>query len=727
MENKKSPKKIIGAVCLSVSQKFNFPVVLLRLVLVVVSFFFFWEIVSLYVILWMMQPFKSKQTPLYNDDLKGVDANLVQEKRSQTSLFPKQTETPSSVLTIMLFVGLIGFVGPFGVLATIIDLGDDAFSGSFNSRSLIDSYFLIFYVKSTSYNFLLAIFLSFIAWTVKKKQIPFMRVFELLAVSHIVFTPFLFFTFLFTIVPIESNIMGFIVFPVFILASLLGYIIFAFFFTRKLKKHDSQSYSTSNTFLYILFAILIGSNLHIIKSSKSVEIISFKHEDFSWGINKIATSRGDAIFEKNSDPKYAYIRFNGSSVEDTNSITLANSHYSMYTEMETVIPINHYILKRLRNIQDSSWPNIVSQDEITTIINNKKDTIYRLPRNLPAQSIFLDSTILDKSIFNTIVGDLIEYSSGPYPFKTNRELIYLEAVALGREPSKIARIYKNAANVQIIVDSLGNVIDNKYANDWNYKNNILGYIQENKFIISERNMDLWWTDYNDLDIRDYSTYKNTDGKSILDLYRIFDRIECSTNIDTAVKNCKDLYTLHLINKENKGVPSSIDQLSNLSTLRARNVSVGVLPESLCSLKNLNSITFINIDSVVFPSCIGKMRLEFVTLNSCNLNKFPTSLLNVKTLIELDITGNRIFEIPGKTGLSRLKMDYQKELQLPQAIIDDSSFELTLVTYSSSDTKKAQNLLNNSGRFYVVEGSEEDLNNSYEGVIWYIEQREDNRN
>ena len=122
-----------------------------------------------------------------------------------------------------------------------------------------------------------------------------------------------------------------------------------------------------------------------------------------------------------------------------------------------------------------------------------------------------------------------------------------------------------------------------------------------------------------------------------------------------------------------------------------------------------------------------MRLEFVTLNNCNLNKFPTSLLNVKTLIELDITGNRIFKIPGKTGLSRLKMDYQKALQLPQTIIEDSSFELTLVTYSSSDTKKAQNLLNNSGRFYVVEGSEEDLNNSYEGVIWYIEQREDSRN
>ena len=79
------------------------------------------------------------------------------------------------------------------------------------------------------------------------------------------------------------------------------------------------------------------------------------------------------------------------------------------------------------------------------------------------------------------------------------------------------------------------------------------------------------------------------------------------------------------------------------------------------------------------------------------------------------------------GLSILKMDYQKELKLPQVIIEDSSFELTLVTYSSSDTKKAQNLLNSSGRLYVVEGSEEDWNNSYEGVIWYIEQREDSRN
>ena len=721
MENKKRPKKIIGAVCLSVSQKFNLPVMLLRLVLVVVSFFFFWVIVPLYVILWIVQPFKSKQMPLYNDDLKGIDANLL----------PKQTETPSSVLTIMLFIGLIGFVGPFGVIATVFVLGDDAFSGSFNSRSLIDSFFLIFYVKSTSYNFLLAIFLSIIAWIVKKKQISFMKVFELLAASHIVFAPFLLFTLLFTIVPIEGNIMGFIVFPVFILASLLGYIIFAFFFARKLKKHDSQSYSSSNTFLFRTFAIasllIIGVNLNIKESSKSVEIISFQHEDFSWGINKIATSRGDAIFEKNSDPKYAYIRFNGSSVEDTNSITLANSHYSMYTEMETVIPINHYILQCLRNIEDSSWPNMFSQDEITAIINNKKDTIYRLPRHLPAQSIFLDSTILDKSIFNTIVGDLTEYNSGPYPYETNRELIYLEAVALGRDPSKIPRVYENDANVQIIIDSLGNVIDKKYENDWNYTNNVLGYIQENQFIISESNMDLWWTDYNDLDIRDYSTYKNTDGKSILDLYKSVDRIECSTNIDSAVKNCKDLFTLNLINQENKGVPSSIDQLSNLRTLFARNVSVGVLPESFCSLENLHSITFINIDSVVFPLCIGKMRLEFVTLNNCNLNKFPTSLLNVKTLIELDITGNRIFKIPGKTGLSRLKMDYQKALQLPQTIIEDSSFLLTLVTYSSSDTKKAQNLLNNTGRFYVVEGSEEDLNNSYEGVIWYIEQREDSRN
>ena len=202
MENKKRPKKIIGAVCLSVSQKFNLPVMLLRLGLVVASFFFFWVIVPLYVILWIVQPFKSRQMPLKNNDLKGIDANLL----------PNQTETQSSVLTIMLFIGLIGFVGPFGVIATVFVLGDDAFSGSFNSRSLIDSFFLIFYIKSTTYNFLLAIFLSIIAWTAKKKQIPFMKVFEFLAASHIVFAPFLLFTLLFTVVPIEMNIMGFIVF-----------------------------------------------------------------------------------------------------------------------------------------------------------------------------------------------------------------------------------------------------------------------------------------------------------------------------------------------------------------------------------------------------------------------------------------------------------------------------------------------------------------------------------
>ena len=104
MENKKSSKKIIGGVCLTVSQKFNFSVILLRLVLVIVSFFLFWVSVPIYIILWILQPFKSRHLPVQPNGVQDADLTIEMSSRpyepsSKPSSRPSQTVV--CVLTFM--------------------------------------------------------------------------------------------------------------------------------------------------------------------------------------------------------------------------------------------------------------------------------------------------------------------------------------------------------------------------------------------------------------------------------------------------------------------------------------------------------------------------------------------------------------------------------------------------------------------------------------------------
>ena len=82
MQNNITPKRVIGGVCVSISQKFNLPVIWVRLGAVIITFFF-WPALAIYIILWVIKPFKSKQVPIHNDDLENIDDDLVAEKSLQ--------------------------------------------------------------------------------------------------------------------------------------------------------------------------------------------------------------------------------------------------------------------------------------------------------------------------------------------------------------------------------------------------------------------------------------------------------------------------------------------------------------------------------------------------------------------------------------------------------------------------------------------------------------------
>ena len=78
-------------------QKFNFSVILLRLVLVIVSFFLFWVSVPIYIILWILQPFKSRHLPVQPNGVQDADFTTEMSSRpyepsSKPSLKPDNSE-----------------------------------------------------------------------------------------------------------------------------------------------------------------------------------------------------------------------------------------------------------------------------------------------------------------------------------------------------------------------------------------------------------------------------------------------------------------------------------------------------------------------------------------------------------------------------------------------------------------------------------------------------------
>ena len=535
MENKKSSKKIIGGVCLSVSQKFNFSVILLRLVLVIVSFFLFWVSVPIYIILWILQPFKSRHLPVQSNGVQDADLTTEMSSRpyepsSKPSSRPssRPSQTIVCVLTILLFFGLIAFIGPFGIIAALVEFGDytDYWDGFFLPRG---AFFLNFYVLSASYNVFLAVLISAITWLAKKRQIPFIKLFEYSAYSHIVFAPFLLFTLFFTYASGGFETFTIIALPLYFLSVIGGYILMFVLFKKKHKKYDPKKHTSSISASLISFGIasafLIGINIYSkendTRTKKIFDVFSYNHDGFSWGMYKLPKDKGAVKFSY-----HPYIKFKGSSTIDTISIKLTDSHYNMYTEMDTVIPVNDRIVGLHKGYYNPSESNVVT-------LFNGRDTIYRMHQNFKEiLSIYTDPIKFDRTILTIMAQDIMQDN-----FKL-LENSFLEALVLGMPPAKKTLIFSNSESETIQIDSSGKVFiyvnqvpqekDSIQKNTSNYdreeemvtayetlydgdKEQLMGYFLENVYFITNY--------YARSEFFDYKAFINENGQSILEEYQ----------------------------------------------------------------------------------------------------------------------------------------------------------------------------------------------------------------
>ena len=112
-----------------------------------------------------------------------------------------------------------------------------------------------------------------------------------------------------TIIPVEENIKGFIIFPAFILVSLAGIVGFLIFFIIKLIKAKKENNNGSKIKLLAPYGIAIVALLILqvginTKGTTDIDIISFEHENFTWGIQQKKNSKLGMINQRERNAPY---------------------------------------------------------------------------------------------------------------------------------------------------------------------------------------------------------------------------------------------------------------------------------------------------------------------------------------------------------------------------------------------------------------------------------------
>lgn len=124
------------------------------------------------------------------------------------------------------------------------------------------------------------------------------------------------------------------------------------------------------------------------------------------------------------------------------------------------------------------------------------------------------------------------------------------------------------------------------------------------------------------------------------------------------------------------ISSFPDNVYNLTKLKyfevLRTHGFTHLSDSVVKLTSLRELRLSNIDSVVLSDSIGSLSsLEVVYLVNLGLSSFPTSVTRLPKLRRLDLTGNRIMDVPD--SISALKHTLQT-LDLSNNLVPDVVFE-----------------------------------------------------
>ncbi len=204
-----------------------------------------------------------------------------------------------SILKIILLVSGC-LTNPIGILLSFFSLwGNGGFlTQSTNVGIMNPAFMLSFLAIAGFYNLIFMALVSSFAWFLDDIKYSFSHYLGNAAFAHLSFLPMVLALFLMMFAPLEGNIVGFIILPLFILLSLGCFIAFFIWFSRRNAKHPKPDRGSLKEELntlkpeFILFGVLLlGTvfsyrqlNLRSSEPSIAKTIISFKHDDFEWGI-----------------------------------------------------------------------------------------------------------------------------------------------------------------------------------------------------------------------------------------------------------------------------------------------------------------------------------------------------------------------------------------------------------------------------------------------------------
>lgn len=605
-------------------------------------------------------------------------------------------------ICLMLTIGLL--IGPCGVIIGIFALGDEAFSGNSNIKSLDSLYLIDYFTISATYNLAVIIVLALLAWILKSTKVSFSKILNIILLGHLFFIPSFLVSLFLSVIPMEGNIKGFFIFPVFILTAIGGIIVFLIFFLikiSKLKKEDKRILDYKTLIPYgISIVILLFLNSTTNKSTtKDVNLISFEHENFSWGIKRTSKTKYGVVKPSINDPYIIYINHKNRENEASN-IKLLKDYHSLYTKFDSIIPVQSMAIKY--NALNPDYPlNYNNNFEVVSL--NKNKSIYRLRKGNSSYTLLLKSSEANLNAMSIIAKDIIENSS--FDRETNALFngFIVEAVAINEEPFTDEKFSKSDGSY-IKISENGEVLFKDISLEDEYYLEELGTIKEGVFYSNDApfNMDSFVK--NNYRPINYTEFKNTKNQTLEEIYTHINGRKTASSIKFAIDNNPKIENLYLTDNNNisNGNLASINKLRKLGHLNTHGIDIGIIPESICELYFLSSINIENSKTLIFPDCISEMRsLIFIDAVNCNLTEVPKAFYKSQSIEGINLKGNKITSLPKElnqnTLLTSFTLDFTSNLEIAKEIINNKSFTLWLVVYNKEDLIKAEDFVKKQGK------------------------------
>ncbi|MCA0931306.1 hypothetical protein LCM02_02505 [Lutimonas saemankumensis] len=597
---------------------------------------------------------------------------------------------------ILLIIGML--IGPFGIIMGIFGVGDGAYSGDSNIKA-IDSYYLIDYLTiCASYNLAIILGLALSGWFLKSGKVKLSKIIHVILIGHLFFIPSFFVSLFLSVIPMEGNIKGFFIFPAFVITAIVCAIGFLIYFTiglAKLKKENTRVSDKKSLIPYgVSIVVLIFLNLIINNhTTTEVSLISFEHDNFSWGIKQRSKTKAGMVKTSMNDPYIVYIKHKNGNSENSN-IKLLKNYHSLYTNLDSVIPVQNKAIW-YNKLNPSYTINYNENFEVVDL--NKNKSIYRIRKYRPSYTLCLSQSKANLEAMGIIAEDIKQNSTTHNDLTKLIEGFVIEAVAINKDPVAEEIFLKNDGSL-IQVSMNGEVGYRDKSSGKEYSLEGLGEIKEGVFYSLSGNFDVEGSPKIPYKPINYNEFKNDQNKSLEFLYTHIDGRKCATDIEFAINNCPDVESVYLLDPDSyNGIPENINKLRKLWYLNARGIDLGKIPESICDLYFLNTINFSDSKSLVFPDQMDNLsKLYFISVVNCNLKEIPKPFYTLKEIRDMNLKGNNISTLPKELAqlhtLTDITIDFNPDLTIASEIISNKRLRLDLVVYSEKDKLKAEKFI-----------------------------------